>query len=63
MFFDLASDPGELYNLLKDKEDMGWMFAIAFEILGEYEKSIAKYPNIKVGEDFQGYDAMRHAAV
>jgi arylsulfatase len=55
MFFDLASDPGELYNLLKYKEDMGWMFGIAFKILGEYEESIAKFPNIKVGEDFKGY--------
>jgi arylsulfatase len=55
MFFDLASDPGERFNLLKDKEDMGWMFGIAFEILGEYEKSIAKYPNIKPGAEFSGY--------
>jgi arylsulfatase len=55
MFFDLESDPAEEFNLLRDKLDMGWMFGIAFAILGEYEKSIAKYPNIKVGEDFQGY--------
>ena len=55
MFFDLESDPGEEYNLLMDKLDMGWMFGIALAIVGEYEQSLAKYPNIKTGAEFTGY--------
>lgn len=55
MFYDLESDPGEEFNLLRDKLDMGWMFGIALAIVEEYEKSIAKYPNIKPGQEFDGY--------
>jgi arylsulfatase len=55
MFYDLGSDPGEQYNLLEDKLDMGWMFGIALEIVGEYERSLVEYPNIKPGEEFKGY--------
>jgi arylsulfatase A-like enzyme len=55
MFFDLGSDPGELYNLMDYKLDMTWMFGLAFAAIGEYEKSLAKYPNIPVGADFKGY--------
>jgi hypothetical protein len=28
-----------------------------FKIIGEYQRSLAKYPNIKVGENFQGYES------
>ena len=33
----------------------GWMGAPAFKLIGEYERSVKKYPNVKVGEDFKGY--------
>jgi arylsulfatase A-like enzyme len=55
MFFDLASDPGEHFNLFADKLDMGWMFGIAMLAVGEFEKSVAQYPNIKPGQEFTGY--------
>ena len=55
MFFDLESDPGEEYNLLEDRLDMGWMFGIALTVVEEYEKSLEKYPNIKPGQEFNGY--------
>jgi arylsulfatase len=55
MFFDLGSDPGERYNLFDRKLDMGWMFGVVLGLIGEYEKSIAEWPNIKPGEEFQGY--------
>jgi arylsulfatase A-like enzyme len=55
MFFDLGSDPGERYNLFDYKLDMGWMFGIAASYVAEYEKSIARYPNIKPGQEFNGY--------
>jgi arylsulfatase len=55
MIFDLGSDPGERYNLLEMKMDMGWMFGIVYQTIAEYMKSIADYPNIPTGADFKGY--------
>ena len=55
MFFDLGSDPGERYNLLNTKLDMGWMFEVAFNAVAAYRSSIAEYPNIKPGQEFNGY--------
>ena len=56
MLFDLASDPGELYNLMETKLDMGWMVGVALKFVGDYQKSIAEYPNIKTGVEFEGYE-------
>ncbi|MGX5697387.1 sulfatase-like hydrolase/transferase [Agromyces soli] len=53
--YDLSSDPGEQYNLMSEKLDMGWMFAPAFREVGAYLRSVAQYPNTKPGEDFEGY--------
>lgn len=55
MFFDLGSDPGERYNLFDRKLDMGWMFGVVLANVAEYKKSIAQYPNIEPGQDFDGY--------
>src|SRR5271169_419837 len=55
MIFDLGSDPGEKNSLFADKMDVGWMFFTIFPFIGEYQKSIAQYPNIKPGEEFTGY--------
>ena len=55
MIYDLGSDPGEMNNLFADKMDIGWMFELALPYIAEYQKSIAKYPNIKPGEEFTGY--------
>ena len=55
MLFDLASDPGELYNLMETKLDMGWMVGVALKFVVDYQKSLAQYPNIKTGEEFTGY--------
>jgi arylsulfatase A-like enzyme len=57
MVFDLGSDPGERYNLFNSKMDMGWMFGICMQFIDEYEKSVAQYPNIKPGQEFNGYPA------
>ena len=56
MLFDLASDPGELYNLMADKMDMGWMLGVALKFVADFQKSVAKYPNIKTGAEFEGYE-------
>jgi arylsulfatase len=55
MFFDLASDPHELYNLFNSKMDMGWMFGACWNFIAEWEKSVAQYPNITPGQEFEGY--------
>jgi arylsulfatase A-like enzyme len=57
MFYDLGSDPGERYNLFDYKLDMSWMFGIALAHVAEYTKSIAEYPNIVPGQEFDGYPA------
>jgi arylsulfatase A-like enzyme len=55
MCYDLSSDPHEDNNLMYSDLTNGWMLAPAFKIIGEYERSVREYPNIKVGEDFTGY--------
>jgi arylsulfatase A-like enzyme len=55
MFYDLSSDPHEDSNLFYTDLTCGWMLAPAFKLIGEYERSLKEYPNIKVGEDFKGY--------
>ena len=56
MVYDLTSDPGENVNLLAAKLDMGWMYLPALTYIAEFDKSVAEYPNIKPGQDFDGYD-------
>ena len=56
MIFDLGSDPNERNALFADKMDNGWMFMLILPFVAEYEKSIAQYPNIKPGEEFNGYN-------
>jgi len=55
MIYDLGSDPGERNSIFAAKMDNSWMFEIALPYVAEYEKSIAQYPNIKPGQDFNGY--------
>src|SRR5499427_6790293 len=55
MFFDLSSDPHEDNNLFYTDLTNGWMLAPDFKLIGEFERSVKEYPNIKVGEDFKGY--------
>ena len=55
MFFDLSSDPHENFNLWTTTLTMAWVFAPMREVIGAFERSVKKYPNIKPGEDFTGY--------
>jgi len=32
-----------------------WTLLPAFREISKYEESVKQYPNLKVGEDFQGY--------
>jgi arylsulfatase A-like enzyme len=55
MIYDLSSDPHEDNNLMYTDMTTGWILAPNFKLIGEYAHSRKEYPNIKVGEDFQGY--------
>ena len=55
MVFNLLGDPGERFNLWEKSPDMGWVYRPVFEQIGRFRQSVAKYPNIKTGGDFKGY--------
>jgi arylsulfatase A-like enzyme len=55
MTYDLSSDPHEDWNLFDTKLTNGWVFAPMFRLVGAYQQSLRKYPNIKPGEEFTGY--------
>jgi hypothetical protein len=55
MMYDLSSDPHEDNNLLYSELASGWIMAPNFMLIGEYERSVKEYPNIKVGDDLNGY--------
>ncbi|CAG7618574.1 arylsulfatase [Rhodococcus opacus] len=55
MMYDLSSDPHEDMNLWWTNLTNAWMFSPFLGLIGEYEKSVKEYPNIKVGEEFDGY--------
>jgi len=54
--FDLSSDPHENWNLFDTRMDHTFTFDVAARIIMQYEMSVKKYPNIKTGEDFEGYE-------
>jgi arylsulfatase len=62
MFYDLTSDPHEDNNLFNSDMTCGWILAPNFKLIGEYQRSLKEYPNIKVGEDFKGYGEMNYEA-
>lgn len=55
MLFDLTGDPGEHANLWEVTMDAGWMYAPTFKAIAEYKASVARYPNIPPGAEFDGY--------
>jgi arylsulfatase A-like enzyme len=59
MFYDLTSDPHEDNNLFNSDLTCGWILAPNFKLIGEYQRSLKEYPNIKVGEEFAGYKEAR----
>jgi len=55
LFYDLTSDPHEDNNLFDSDLTCGWMLAPCFKLIGEYQRGLKQYPNIKPGEEFTGY--------
>jgi arylsulfatase len=53
--YDLLNDPGERFNLWETTMDMGWVLRPITEQIGQFNQTVAKYPNVKAGEDFKGY--------
>lgn len=54
--YDLSSDPHENSNLWWTDLTQGWILAPVSGMIQEYQLSLRKHPNIKVGEDFKGYE-------
>jgi hypothetical protein len=59
MVYDLSRDPHEDNNLFLSELTCGWVMAPNFKLIGEYERSVEAYPNIKVGEEFQGLQKVK----
>ncbi len=59
LVFDLIDDPCEEWNLIDKRLDCAWVFAPVAERLGALQKSFARHPNIKPGEEFTGYSTAR----
>ena len=49
MAWTLCTD--EDFNLTSAKMDMGWMLAPVFQEIAAFNARLAKYPNIKPGQD------------
>jgi arylsulfatase len=56
MAFDLTDDPGEQINLTSERMDMMWMFGPVIQRVMAQQRSFAEYPNIKPGQEFDGYE-------
>ncbi len=53
LVFDLIDDPGEEWDLIEKRLDGAWVLAPVAERL--VQRSVARYPNIKPGQEFTGY--------
>ncbi len=63
MTYDLSSDPHEYSNLFDTRLTHGWVLAPVFKNIFQYEASPKKYPNIKPGEEFKGYETVGRETV
>lgn len=54
--YDVRNDPGEDNDLMKHSLfAYSWVYTPMNQILGNLAKSVQQYPNIKPGQDFNGY--------
>jgi arylsulfatase len=56
MVMDLINDPQEKIDLMDSELVYAWVIGAASAPLAALAQSQAQYPNIGVGEDFEGYD-------
>lgn len=56
LVYDVKNDPGEQVELMRREGFRhAWIYTPMRRILGEKAESMRKYPNIKPGEEFKGY--------
>ena len=55
LIFDLIDDPGEEWDLMDKRLDCIWVLGPVAQRLGALMQSAARYPNIKPGQEFTGY--------
>jgi len=55
LVFNLINDPHEDWNIMDTKLDMFWIFEPVYKVISELKSSMARYPNIRPGEEFSGY--------
>ena len=56
LIFDLIDDPGEEWDLMDKRLDCIWVLGPVAQRLGALMQSAARYPNIKPGQEFTGYE-------
>lgn len=56
LIFDLIDDPGEDWDLMAKRLDCIWVLGPVAQRLGALQQSAARYPNIKPGQEFTGYE-------
>ena len=55
--YDVTNDPGEDNDLMKfGLFSYSWVYSPMGKILGKKAASMQEYPNIKPGQDFEGYN-------
>jgi len=55
--YDVRNDPGEDNELIKESLfAYSWVYAAMGKVLTEKGASMVEYPNIKPGQDFEGYE-------
>ena len=56
LFYDIKEDPSENFELWGNEGYAhAWVMGPVSKILGELAASMAQYPNIRPGQDFDGY--------
>ncbi len=56
-FYDIKNDPAEMYELWANEGySHAWVMEPVSRIIGEVMGSMARYRNIKPGEEFEGYE-------
>lgn len=56
LIFDLIDDPNEEWDLIEKRLDCAWVLAPVAQRLDALMQSATRYPNIKPGQEFTGYE-------
>ena len=57
--YDLVDDPNEEWDLIAKRLDCAWVILPVAKAIGALAHSAARYPHIKPGENFTGYQRLR----